>query len=61
MVEELEGTKIIHALSTTEENAHDESMRESDLDAIDQPISGPFKDGKIVMILWVFDYRIDDF
>lgn len=32
-------------LSTTEENAHDEGMGESDLDAIYQPIPCSFEDG----------------
>lgn len=48
-----------HSLSATKEYAHNESMREPDLDTVDDAITSPFDDGQVVMKLRLGYERLD--
>jgi len=48
-----------HSLSTTEQNGHDQRMRETDLDTIDETIPSTLQHSEVVVVSWVGDYVLD--
>lgn len=47
---------VADSLSTTEQNGHDQRMRETDLDAVDEAIPSTLQDSEVVVVSWVGDY-----
>lgn len=47
------------SLSTTEQDGHDQGMRETNLDTIDEAIPSTLQDSEVVVVDWVGDYVLD--
>lgn len=48
-----------NSLPTTEQNGHDQGMRETNLDTVDEAIPSTLQNSEVVMVGWVGDYVLD--
>lgn len=50
---------VRNSLPTTKQNCHDQGMRETDLDTIDEAVPSTLQNSEVVMVSWVRDYVLD--
>ena len=48
-----------NSLSATEQDGHDEGMRETDFDTVDEAIPSTLQDSEVVAVCWVGNYVLD--
>ena len=48
-----------NSLPTTEQNGHDQGVRETDLDTVDEAIPSTLQNSEVVMVSWVGEYVLD--